>query len=408
MALVRHLDPARVRSIVAAIKDAPDLDVPLCTEASKLGFETRVFQAQGRLNFSAVKQIRKYIRENNIHILHTHFYKTDLIGLMAVRGTPCRIITTPHGWSTKADLKLRCYEQLDRMLFPCMDAVVPLSHKLYHELSSGKGRLVYSLTGKLGFRKLELGELENWKIRKFGSKKINKRIPNPKSRLTNQRITNNEPPNNETKNIHLIPNGVDLSEIETVQKVAPELQNWCTSQDFVLGYIGQLIPRKGLDILLQALAQLDKTLQCKAVIIGDGPQLPELQKLAHRLGVQDQVRFFGFKDNRLEFLKGFDCFVLPSRLEGIPRCLMEAMAAGVPVIASDIPGCNDLIENRVNGRLFEPENAQDLKGCLSRAALHPEESREQAVQAREFVQQNYSADRMAREYEELYGVLVGG
>ncbi|MBK8653195.1 MAG: glycosyltransferase [Haliscomenobacter sp.] len=68
------------------------------------------------------------------------------------------------------------------------------------------------------------------------------------------------------------------------------------------------------------------------------------------------MAFLGFRDDRLNFLKGFDIFVLPSRSEGIPRCLMEAMAAQVTVIASDIPGCTDLIKHEQTGLLFEVDN----------------------------------------------------
>ena len=104
LALVKHLDPDRIHSIVAAIKDDNDLEVPLCNEAAELNFETKIFHANGRFNLSAIRQLRQYIQSKDIDILHTHFYKTDLIGLLATLGTDCKIISTPHGWSTKADL----------------------------------------------------------------------------------------------------------------------------------------------------------------------------------------------------------------------------------------------------------------------------------------------------------------
>ena len=134
LALIKHLDPEKVESIVAVIKDDPTLDAPLCREARKLGFRSHSIDAHGKVNFSAVKLLRKFIRENNIHVLHSHGYKTDLIGLVATRGTGCKIISTPHGWSQQADFKLRCYEFIDRLSFPLMDAVVPLSEKVYEGL----------------------------------------------------------------------------------------------------------------------------------------------------------------------------------------------------------------------------------------------------------------------------------
>ncbi len=106
----------------------------------------------------------------------------------------------------------------------------------------------------------------------------------------------------------------------------------------MVGYIGRLIPAKGLVALLDAFALLDLPSK-KLAIVGEGPQREELEAYAAAKGLRECVSFFGFRSDRLAFLKGFDVFVLPSRSEGIPRCLMEAMAASVAVLASDIPGC---------------------------------------------------------------------
>ena len=457
LALVRHLDPNRVRSIVAAIKDDPNMDAPLCTEAAKLGVETRIFEAHGRFNFSAVRQLRRYIRENDIHILHTHFYKTDLLGLLATRGTSCRLISTPHGWSTKAGFKLRCYEQLDRMLFPFMDAVVPLSPDLYASLANSSCyRVVHSLCRRKSTNptnqqitnndsppsRITNNELTNNEppdSRITNNAVTNNEIPNnepqappitnqqitnneptnndpPSSRITNNPITNNESPpsritnneitNNEKTNLRLIQNGVDISEIDSVQNIAPELQPLRMNDDFIFGYIGQIIPRKGLDVLLRALSRLPVEIPWQAAIVGEGPARGELESLAEQLGVRDRVSFFGYRENRLQFLRGFDCFVLPSSLEGIPRCLMEAMAAGVPVIASDIPGCTDLVEHRANGLLFAKQDDESLAQALKMIVSEPGARSEWAAQARELIRSRYSAERMAREYEQLYWAIA--
>ena len=369
LALIKHLSAGKVRSFVAAIKDDPDLEVPLCQEADKLGFRTHVFQVNGRFNLSAVRQLRRFILKNDIHILHTHYYKTDLIGLLASKGTNCQTISTPHGWSTNVDLKLRFYEQLDRILFPFMDAVVPLSPDLYASLANSSWyRVLHSLRRRMS---------------------------------TNPQITNNE-----KTNLRLIQNGVDISEIDSVQSVASGLQPSGVHDDFTFGYIGQVIPRKGLDVLLHALAKLGSGVAWQAAIVGDGEQRLELEALAAELGVQDRVRFFGFRENRLEFLRGFDCFVLPSRLEGIPRCLMEAMAAEVPVIGSDIPGCTDLIEHGSSGLLFANGDSTALAHVLHKVALEPEIRSRLAAKGRELIREQYSAEGMAKRYEQLYCAMT--
>lgn len=349
LALVRHLDPSRVESVVASIRDAPGLTAPVCGLAGSLGYRTQIFDAPGKANWSAVTQLRRYIASNDIHVLHTHGYKTDIIGLLASRGTDCRILSTPHGWSVQAGLALKVYETVDRAVFPFFDAVVPLSEAIFDEL---------------------------------------KRIPGISSRL------------------YLIRNGVDIDEIDAVREMADEIGSWKSDGHFIVGYVGQLIPRKGLAVLLRAFARLAVPKK-KLVLLGEGPQREELEELAAGLGIAGQVVFPGFRDDRLEFLKGFDVFVLPSSLEGIPRCLMEAMAARVAVVASDIPGCTDLVSDGDTGHLFPLGDEAALAKHLEQ--LVAVDARDAIVQrGRDFIVANYSAASMAAKYEELYRLLVLG
>ena len=350
LALVKHLDKETIRSTVAVIKDAPGSEMLLCREAEKLGVPTCFFEANGKFNFAAVRQLRDFIFRNGVKILHTHWYKTDIIGLLATVGTRCRIVTTPHGWSREPDFKLWCYEIIDRAVFPFVDAVVPLSEDLYHPL---------------------------------------KCFPGMKDRL------------------HLIRNGVDISEIDAVTEVAPEIQSLRASRAFIIGYIGQLINRKGLDVLLKAVSKLQDSLNWRLLIVGDGDLKHSLKDLAMKLGIGDRTHFLGFRKDRLALLKGFDVFVLPSRLEGIPRCLMEAMVARVPVIASDIPGCNDLVISQKTGMLFPVNDAQALAEKIEDIAANKTLRDTICIAARKLVEQKFSAVRMAREYESLYLSLTG-
>jgi glycosyltransferase involved in cell wall biosynthesis len=343
LALVRHLDPAEVESIISVIQDDPALAAPLCQEAQALGFRTHVFNAYGRFNWSAVSQLRQFILKNDVQILHTHGYKTDIIGLLAVWSTSCKIVSTPHGWSVHAGTMLKIYEAIDRAIFPFFDVVAPLSDTIFNDL---------------------------------------KKLPGLRRKL------------------HVIRNGVDLSEIDAEKTLATEIAAWKGKDSFVIGYIGQLIPRKGLILLLKAFAKLTMPKK-KLVILGEGNQREELERLSSNLRIQDDVAFFGFRDDRLKFLKSFDVFVLPSRLEGIPRCLMEAMAARIPVIASNIPGCTDLIQHDQTGLLFELDNIESLLDCLNQC-MNLETRIRLGRGGRNFIIANYSASSMARQYQNLY------
>jgi glycosyltransferase involved in cell wall biosynthesis len=344
LALIRHLDSSRFETWVGAIKDHVFQEVPLCIEAARFGFQTHVFHSCGRLSFSAVRQLRHFILKKRINILHTHGYKTDLLGLLATAGTSCKIITTPHGWTKKPDLKLLSYEILDRFSFPFFDSVVPLSDDLYEQLS---------------------------------------RIPGMNGKL------------------ELIKNGVDIDEIDAVQSVSKEIASWKKEEALVIGFTGRLTPGKGLDLLLNAVAQYGQP-NWRLAIVGDGEQLPELKSMAQRMGIDRQVRFFGFRPDRLSFLKGFDIFVLPSRSEGIPRCVMEAMAAGVPVVASDVVGCRNLVDGKTTGLLFKPDKPQQLAAALKSIMSDPTLKHTITRNARTCICTHFSAARMAKQYEQLF------
>lgn len=343
LALVHHFDPTEIDSIVSVIRDDPLLTASLCQEAQAVGLHTHVFEAYGRINWSAILQLRRFLLSNNIQILHTHGYKTDIIGLLASWRTPCRLISTPHGWSVRAGVKLKIYETLDRLIFRFFDAIVPLSDAIFDEL---------------------------------------KRWPGLKSKL------------------HIIRNGVDLVEIDAENYLAPEISIWKERGYFIVGYIGQLIARKGLKILLEAFAKLETPLK-KLIILGDGDQRQDLERLAVALRIQEDVLFLGFRKDRLNFLKGFDVFVLPSSLEGIPRCLMEAMAAQISVVASKIPGCTELIHHEKTGLLFELDDVNSLLECLNRC-LNLNLRMQLGQNGKNFIVAHYSATFMAKQYQSLY------
>jgi glycosyltransferase involved in cell wall biosynthesis len=344
LALIKHLPPEQVDSWVGVVKDAPELEAPLCAVAAKMGFRTRVFESYGKFSRSAIGQLRQFLLEHEIDILHTHGYKTDLIGCLAVRGTSCRIIATPHGWSVNAGFKLQIYEMLDRVAFLFMDAIAPLSQDLCDGL---------------------------------------RRLPGLRKKL------------------RLIDNGVDLSEVDAPIETPELVRRWRSESRFIIGYIGQLITRKRIDSLIEAFHQLDLPAK-QLCLIGDGPQRAQLKALAERLGERDSIAFLGFRDDRIAFLKGFDLFVLPSELEGIPRSLMEATGAAIPAIATDIPGCRDVVLPGKTGLLCVPGDAEDLHRQMSRM-IQDEALRTQLARAgAERTRERYSAQAMARRYAGLY------
>jgi len=348
ISLISHLDSVRIESLVGAVNDGGYDDVPLCRMAQSRGFESVVIQGHGKVNLGAVRELRQFLIANRIDILHTHFYKADLIGLLAARGTNCLVMTTPHGWAVRPSPSLWVYERLTKLCFSFMDAVVPLSTGLMQSLKWTPG-----LSGKMT----------------------------------------------------LIENAVDLSEAKQDCALDAELAALRASGKFILGYVGRLDAGKDLETLLRAMAG-DHHPQWHAVLVGAGEHGGQLRALVAELGVADRVTFTGYREDRMTFLKGFDVFVLPSLSEGTPRCLMEAMAAGIPIVASDIPGCRNLVDGSSTGLLFPVGDERALRERVVELSESAERRASIVDSARQFIEAKFSCERMAREYELLYENLI--
>ena len=206
----------------------------------------------------------------------------------------------------------------------------------------------------------------------------------------------------------LIRNGVDLTEIDAlVTTTTGESEKVPVHK--TLGFIGQMIPRKGLPDLLEVFDRLyreDSSIRLE--LLGDGRQRNELESQAQGRKSGQAVSFLGFRADRLERLSGFNLFVMTSSLEGIPRCMMEAMAMGVPIVAYDIPGVDQLIEHGKTG-LLAPHGDLDTLEKLCRELLSNDQLAARLVaNARKLIVDRYSAARMARQYERLFEELVSG
>ena len=174
----------------------------------------------------------------------------------------------------------------------------------------------------------------------------------------------------ELKNrMSIIHNGIDLEAFEkelmhfTTQekhKIRTQLFE-AKSDDTVLLTIAALHPRKGLKYLLKAMRKIiEQKNSTKLVIIGEGPEKPELEKLINKLKIQDRVKLLGHQENIPKMLKSSDLFVLPSIKEAFGLVLLEAMAAQVPIVATNVGGIPEIVEDRKNGFLVEPRDEDAL------------------------------------------------
>ena len=145
----------------------------------------------------------------------------------------------------------------------------------------------------------------------------------------------------------------------------------------------------------------------KLQLLGDGRQREELEEKAAGQGSGKAIEFLGFRSDRLELLSRFDLFVMTSSLEGIPRCLMEAMAVGIPVVAYDIPGVDKLVTHDETGLLAPYGDKTALASCCRQLLDDPALAKRLSANARQLIDEKYSAARMAQEYEHLFADLLG-
>lgn len=175
--------------------------------------------------------------------------------------------------------------------------------------------------------------------------------------------------------------------------------------------VGNLTANKNILAVLAALKQLsDEGRDMRLEVIGEGPERASLEAFASEQGVADRVRFSGQQDQSyiVEALRRADVFVLASFSEGRPNALVEAMAAGLPVVASDIGGVRELVEAGANGLLFAPDNPSELAGQLRHLCEDAELRAGLARQARQYIIDNrLSWTEAARQYAGLYHDMVG-
>jgi len=194
--------------------------------------------------------------------------------------------------------------------------------------------------------------------------------------------------------ISVIPNGVSLD------RFAPRLAPRPVSTVLT---VANLRTEKAHEILLAAAAALAPTYRALHFkIVGDGPRMNELRALAATLGIADRVSFLGHREDVPALLAEADAFVLPSRSEAFPNGAIEAMAAGLPVVASAVGGLLDLIEPGRTGLLVPPDDPRALADAIASLVDAPATAGALGAAARDEVSRRYSFDRMVRAFEDLY------
>ena len=347
LALANNCDQREIDSELVVTKEWDTHDLRLTEEFRDMGLIAHELPMKGRFDVRVINALAGLIREREVDIIHTHGYKSDILGLAAAKLAKITCIATPHGFEKMDDWKLSQFIKLGCWSMKYFDSVAPLSVELCSDM------------------------------RRFN-------VPEEK--------------------IEYIQNGVDLKSIDfRLPSTLPSRQ----STTRTIGFIGQLIGRKNVPDLLDVFEQVAaENADVNLVLLGDGDARAACEDYAKKLHSADRIEFLGFNNTPLEYLKTFDLFVMTSTLEGIPRCLMESMAMGVPVAAYDIPGIDQLIEHNETGMLATLGDKEALKTCWDQLLWDNALADRISQAAADKVNEKFSAARMAVEYSALYRKLL--
>jgi glycosyltransferase involved in cell wall biosynthesis len=321
-------------------------------------FQVSMQQWPNRNDVTAILALRRHLRRHGpFDLLHCHSTKAGLIGRMGLAGHPVKRLYTPHAFFTmqltQASPPKWAAAMLEATLSRLCDRVIAVS------------RDEYSHALELGIR---------------------------------------------ARMICLIPNGVSLDppRLSSSDRDAIRRKWRLRDAEVCIGFVGRLAPQKSPQTLLQSFATLIQrtAVPVRLVMIGDGPLESPSRRLAAELNIDEHITWLGACDAR-PLMGAFDMLALTSASEGHPLVVLEAMARGLPVVATRVGGISETVQHGVNGFIAPVRGVQEIATALEILANDPE-LRERMGQASLRISQNFSVDRMVDQTVALYEQVVSG
>ncbi len=253
---------------------------------------------------------------------------------------------------------------------------------------------------------IEHGPLFNW-IGQFAwyykkeSLKVDKIIA--VSNMTREDLINN---GIDSQKIILIYNGINIDKFPFLredQKEKRRKQLGLKENEKVVGYVGRLNDEKGVIYFLEAAYDIIKELPyVKIFFVGSGPQMDFLKKKAKDLNIENHVKFLGFRKNIPDILSIFDVYVLPSKIEGLPLGLIEAMSMGIPIVASNVGGVPEAIIDRKTGILVPPKDPKLIAKSVIYLLNNEDKAQILRLAGRKEVEQQFSIEKMVYKTIEVF------
>jgi glycosyltransferase involved in cell wall biosynthesis len=320
-------------------------DAPFVAALERAGVPVHPIVCGHRRYICEIRGVVRLARTVGASVLHTHVYRGDFAGYVAARYLRLPVVATYHGHTT-GDWRNRLYEWLDRRLLAWFDAVLSVS-------AAGSKRLRRALV--------------------------------PQNKL------------------HLVPSG--YRPIELLSRSVARARLGLAGEGFTVGWVGRLSHEKGADLFLEAIGTLgDQRIQ--TIVIGDGSERSSLDAAARSLGLgPDRLRFAGPVPNAGALFSALDLLVLSSRREGLPIVLLEAMSAGVPVVAFAVGGIPEALPPTA-GWLVAGGEPRALAAAIREVAQNPAEARRRAEVAREVFRDRFAEQRWVAEVDRIYELVL--
>lgn len=349
--LALGLDPERVDLVIATSDDGP-----LAGELEAAGLRVERVPMTRTVNPGAILHLAALLRRHDRQLIHYHGTRAGLAAAPAAALAGVPGLYTVHGWSF---------------------------HSRGSRLLEGSARTIEQGIARLSRRVVCVSHADRHAGLRAGV-------------LTAEASA-------------VIPNGIDPLRFAPRPDLRARMRRelGVGHDEALFGLFGRLTRQKDQKtFLLAARRVLDRYAHARFVLVGDGEDRPMLEALCRELGLGDRVVFTGFRADVPELLNALDVFVLPSLWEGLPIALLEAMAVGVPVIASAVDGSAEVVQPGTTGLLIPPQDVPLLVEAMERLLETPPMARRLARAGLERVRRLYTLEAMVRSTERLYSELL--
>jgi len=295
---------------------------------------------------SQIRDLYKLIRRYRPQIIHTHGYKTNIIGFLMAKIFRIPIVTTFHGWLHTRKIKTKIFDRLNLLMLRHFDLIITVSDQIRLEL--------------------ECMNIPSHKMVVLKNVPTIESIRNPSKRSFRDEL------------------GV-------------------SHNSKLVGFIGRLEPVKGCLQFIKAASEiLHRDQDFTFIIVGDGSERPTLERHVLELGIERYILFLGFCSDPANVFRSLDLYVLPSLDEGLPLALLEAMLLGVPVIATAVGGVQEVIQDGVNGILVPANNTPAMVRAIEYSLNDKVATSQRVFKAKKTIEQKYDVSTWVKKIEEIY------